>query len=112
MYRKDVSEMPIEKRKSNRLYIITDNCRMWAKEKLYSGESADGSEWDSVYLKLYGQCGKAPQFAKELLKDLEAAVYQMRIIKEYNACHDYKKSDGDIIRSIPEILSADISALG
>lgn len=85
---------------------------MWAKEKLYSGESADGSEWDSVYLKLYGQCGKAPQFAKELLKDLEAAGYQMRIIKEYNACHDYKKSDGDIIRSIPEILSADISALG
>ena len=83
-----------------------------AKEKLYSGESADGSEWDSVYLKLYGQCGKAPRFAKELLKDLEAAGYQMRIIKEYNACHDYKKSDGDIIRSIPEILSADISALG
>lgn len=76
------------------------------KERVYAGESNAEVTWKQAFEKVVDTCVREDVHDRTITAQLTEADRMLRVVHEYNAWHDYKKSDEDIIRGIPFILSA------
>ena len=76
-----------------------------AKNRVYTGESNAELVWKYAMDKLKACCQRVSLSDRSIRECLEKLDREISVIHEYNAYRDYKKSDMDIVRGIPGILS-------
>ena len=74
------------------------------KERVYAGESNAEIVWNHAYQRLSKICKKLCGCDELIQNSLSELYRSLKIVHEYNSFHDYKKSDEDIIKGIPQIL--------
>ena len=75
------------------------------RERVFAGESNAELVWNQAMDQLLRLCGEIRRYDRGVREELKLLDIKMRVVHEYNACHDYKKSDEDIVRGIPGLLS-------
>ena len=75
------------------------------KNRVYTGESNAELVWKYAMDELKVCCKKMCVPDRSIQEYLEKLDREISVIHEYNAYRDYKKSDMDIVRGIPRILS-------
>lgn len=79
---------------------------MTVKERVYAGESNAELVWKQAADQLRQCCARVCRHDRSIREYLEEICRKLEVVHEYNAFHDYKDSDADIIRGIPRLLSA------
>ena len=75
------------------------------RERAFAGESNAELVWNQAMRQLVRLCGEICRHDRVVREELKRLDNKMRAVHEYNAFHDYKKADEDIVRGIPGILS-------
>lgn len=75
------------------------------RERAFAGESNAELVWRQAMEQLIRICDEICRYDRNIHENLKALDNKMKVVHEYNAYHDYKKSDEDIVRGIPGILS-------
>lgn len=76
------------------------------RERVFAGESNAELVWKQAMEQTVRLCGEVCRYDRRVREELKLLDIKMEVVHEYNAYHDYKKSDEDIVRGIPGILSA------
>lgn len=79
---------------------------MTVKERVYAGESNAELVWNQAAEQLGACCEKVCGYDRSVREYLDEICGKLAVVHEYNAYHDYKDSDEDIVRGIPRLLSA------
>lgn len=79
---------------------------MTVKERVYAGESNAELVWKQAADQLWQCCVRVCGQDRSVREYLDEICRKLAVVHEYNAYHDYKRSDEDIIRGIPRLLSA------
>lgn len=74
-------------------------------DRVFAGESNAEIVWNQAMEQLSQICDEVCKYNQEIHDSLKELDRRMKVVHEYNAYHNYKQSDEDIIRGIPGILS-------
>lgn len=75
------------------------------KDRVYAGESNSEVVWGQAYGNLVKTCTETGICDRSIQRKLEEINNLLKVAHEYNEYHDFKKSDIEIIKGIPFILS-------
>ena len=75
------------------------------RERVFAGESNAEHVWNQAEEDLKRVCSEICKYDYGVREELRLLNRTVQVAHEYNRYHDYKKSDEDIVRGIPGILS-------